>query len=286
MREHRREHDQRREHEHAGRERGDRRDARRRTRSASWPRGWSRPASPGTRRRRGSPSPARPTPGSRRSGSGGARRTPSRRPLSARSRSTAARTRRRDRRVVILDDSPRRAAGAPAARAGTWPTRATPCAPRSKRVRDDQPRRRRARARRVPRGEEPHARISASDPAPTATVAQCTSPSDCSHVASSRHAFVALRRGAGQLRQLADDDVDRGAGEEPRDHGLGEELRDPAHPERGEQQEQHSGHERDRGDELRGCRPPRPVASTAPPATAASDELGPVEMCREVQKSA
>ncbi len=32
--------------------------------------------------------------------------------------------------------------------------------------------------------------------------------------------------------------------------------------------------------------PPRPVSSTAPPATAASDELGPVEMWREVQKSA
>ena len=34
------------------------------------------------------------------------------------------------------------------------------------------------------------------------------------------------------------------------------------------------------------CSPPSPVSSTAPPATAASDELGPVEMCREVQKSA
>ena len=32
--------------------------------------------------------------------------------------------------------------------------------------------------------------------------------------------------------------------------------------------------------------PATPVATTAPPATAASDELGPVEMCREVQKSA
>ena len=32
--------------------------------------------------------------------------------------------------------------------------------------------------------------------------------------------------------------------------------------------------------------PPTPVSSTAPPATAASDELGPVEICREVQKSA
>ena len=30
--------------------------------------------------------------------------------------------------------------------------------------------------------------------------------------------------------------------------------------------------------------PLRPVTRTAPPATAASDELGPVEMCRDVQK--
>jgi hypothetical protein len=29
-----------------------------------------------------------------------------------------------------------------------------------------------------------------------------------------------------------------------------------------------------------------PAASTAPPATAASDELGPVDICRAVQKSA
>ena len=29
-----------------------------------------------------------------------------------------------------------------------------------------------------------------------------------------------------------------------------------------------------------------PVASTAPPATAARDELGPVEICREVQNKA
>ncbi len=32
--------------------------------------------------------------------------------------------------------------------------------------------------------------------------------------------------------------------------------------------------------------PPTLVNSTAPPATAARDELGPVEMCREVQNSA
>ena len=34
------------------------------------------------------------------------------------------------------------------------------------------------------------------------------------------------------------------------------------------------------------CSPFSPVSSTAPPATAASDELGPVEICRDVQNSA
>ena len=34
------------------------------------------------------------------------------------------------------------------------------------------------------------------------------------------------------------------------------------------------------------CAPPTPVNSTAPPATVARDELGPVEMCRDVQNSA
>ena len=33
------------------------------------------------------------------------------------------------------------------------------------------------------------------------------------------------------------------------------------------------------------CWAPTPVTSTAPPATAASDELGPVEICRDVQNS-
>ena len=32
--------------------------------------------------------------------------------------------------------------------------------------------------------------------------------------------------------------------------------------------------------------PPRPVTRTAPPATAASEELGPVEICRDVQNTA
>ena len=61
--------EQRREHEQRRRARAPRwratrpASARPPTRSASWPRGWSRRASPGTRRRRRSPSPGRRTPG-------------------------------------------------------------------------------------------------------------------------------------------------------------------------------------------------------------------------------
>jgi len=60
---------------------------------------------------------------------------------------------------------------------------------------------------------------------------------------------VALGRRAGELRQLADDDVDGGSGEEARDHRLGEELRDPSHPQHREHQEQQSGRQRDRRNE-------------------------------------
>ena len=62
---------------------------------------------------------------------------------------------------------------------------------------------------------------------------------------------VAGRTGAGDLRQLADHDVDRGTEQEPRHHGAREELRDPAHPRHGEQDEHQAGHERDPGDERR-----------------------------------
>ena len=62
---------------------------------------------------------------------------------------------------------------------------------------------------------------------------------------------VALGRGAGQLRQLADDDVDRRPGEEAGDDRLREELGDPAQLQSREQQEQHARQQRDRGHELR-----------------------------------
>jgi hypothetical protein len=62
---------------------------------------------------------------------------------------------------------------------------------------------------------------------------------------------VARRRRPGELRQLADHDVDGSAGEEAGDHRLREEVRDPAEPEEREEEEQEAGGERDRRHQLR-----------------------------------
>lgn len=62
---------------------------------------------------------------------------------------------------------------------------------------------------------------------------------------------VAVGRGPGQLRQLADRHAEGGAREEAGHHRLGEELGDPAHPQQGEQEEQDPGDDRDPGDQLR-----------------------------------
>ena len=57
-------------------------------------------------------------------------------------------------------------------------------------------------------------RMTASATAPTSTVAQLTSPSDRIHDASSPQAVSPDVERPGQLGQLPDDDVDRGAGQE------------------------------------------------------------------------
>ena len=69
---------------------------------------------------------------------------------------------------------------------------------------------------------------------------------------------VAGVRRAGQLRQLADDDVDRGSGEEAGHDGAGEEPRDPPQPQDREQEEQPAGDERDRRHQLGGLRASHP----------------------------
>ena len=97
---------------------------------------------------------------------------------------------------------------------------------------------------------------------------------------------VAVGGGAGQLRELADDDVDGRAGEESGDDRLGEELRDPAELQRARRRNRSPVSSVIAATSCAAWSPPRPVTRTAPPATAASEELGPVEICRDVQNTA
>jgi hypothetical protein len=62
----------------------------------------------------------------------------------------------------------------------------------------------------------------------------------------------------GQLRKLADDDVDRGARQEASDDRTGQEPGDPAEPQRRQQEEQGAGDQRDRRHQLGGLRLPDP----------------------------
>ena len=94
--------------------------------------------------------------------------------------------------------------------------------------------------------------------------------------------------GAGDLGQLTDDDVDRGAEQEAGHHGPGEELGDPAHlaARRGAgtaDPEARVMPRDERGDVAWSV---SPAATTALAATAARPELGPIEICRQVPKIA
>ena len=91
----------------------------------------------------------------------------------------------------------------------------------------------------------------------------------------------------GDLRELADDHVD-GRAEEEAGHGrTGEELSHPAHLQHGEHQEEKAGGQRQAGHEggdvaLTGQSGRRDAMA----ATAASPELGPMEIRRQVPKRA
>ena len=133
---------------------------------------------------------------------------------------------------------------------GTSPTSATPCSPRSKTAAASIPPATRTSAPGTAGATRRRPRMTASAHTPTSTVVACTSSSDRAHDAELAPCAVALGRRAGELRQLADDDVDGRSGEEARDHRPGEELGDPSHPEHGEQQEQQPGRQRDRRHQL------------------------------------
>ncbi len=72
---------------------------------------------------------------------------------------------------------------------------------------------------------------------PTTTVAPCASSSDPSHENSSWNGFAPVTSVPGELRQLADHDVDGGAEQEPGDDCAGQELSDPSHSQHGQGQE-------------------------------------------------
>ena len=167
---------------------------------------------------------------------------------------------------------------------GTGPTSATPCAPRSSRTEadqaaDDEHERARDLRKRETEPEDDGKGDEPDQQRRRAEIAQAADPRR--ELLPGVHA---VGGGPGELGQLADDDVDRGAGEEPGHDRPRQEAGEPAELEDGDQQEQGAGHDRDRRHQLRRLVAARPVTRTAPPATAASDELGPVEMCRDVQK--
>ena len=257
------------------------------TRSASWPRGWSRPACPGTRRRRRSPSPAPRTPGRRRCGSDAGSRTRAHPPRSARSRSAATPPPRSRSPTGCAGRCRSPEASVPGAHAGRL-RRPRRRARSGRRAPMPAGRRRPARARPGSAGTvNRSARITASATTPTRSVAQWMSPSVRSPRSELPPGAVAVGGRSGQLRQLADrrrrPPRRRGSRSRPPWRGTGRSS--PA---------SRAASSRNRtpvssviaATSCAAWSPPSPVTSTAPPATAASEELGPVEICRDVQNTA
>ena len=128
--------------------------------------------------------------------------------------------------------------------------------------------------------------MTASAHAPTSTVVAWTSSSDDTHDASSRHALSPSA------------DVPVSFGSSPMTTSTAAPARKPVttalernwaiHPIRNTASSRNSSPVASAiaATSWAASSPASPATATAPPATAASDELGPVEMCREVQKSA
>ena len=128
--------------------------------------------------------------------------------------------------------------------------------------------------------------MTANATTPTSTVVQLTSPSDRIHDASSPHAVS------------PDVDVPVSFGSSPMTTSTAAPARKPVTTARERNraiQPRRSTANRRKNAPVTSvmaatssaaCAPATPAKSTAPPATAASDELGPVEMWRDVQNSA
>ncbi len=169
---------------------------------------------------------------------------------------------------------------------GTWPTSATPCAPRSNRRAAVMPPTTSTSAPGIDGLRKRRARITASAVAPTSRVTPWMSPSDRAHDPSSRQALSPSAS------------VPVSLGSSPITTSIAAPARNPVitgfERNRAIQPIRRTASSRNSTPAARviaatsssACSPFRPVSSTAPPATAASDELGPVEICLEVQNSA
>ena len=167
---------------------------------------------------------------------------------------------------------------------GTSPTSATPWAPRSKRADASSPPTTSTSAPGIAGARKRTSRITASATAPTSRVTQWISPSPRTHDPNSRQTLS------------PSPEVPVSFGSSPTVTSMAAPARNPITTafERNWaiQPSLKTASSRNRipvssviaATSCAAWSPPTPVASTAPPATAARDELGPVEICREVQK--
>ena len=231
---------------------------------------WKHPA-------RRSPCPGPPTPGRRRCGSGAGSRTRGRRPPSGRSRSAAART----AAIPIVDEwsvnrSKLGSSGAGRPR-GTSPTSATPCAPRSNTADASRPPTTSTSAPGTAGADEAQRRGSrASDTTPTserrpvnvverarstirAPARRCRRRTTCRSAWAARRSTTST---AAPARKPVTTALDRNCAIQPSLKTASSRNSTPVTSVIA-------------ATSWAACAPPRPVTSTAPPATAASDELGP-----------
>ena len=169
---------------------------------------------------------------------------------------------------------------------GTSPTNATPCAPRSNIAEASSPPATSTSAPGTAGARRRSPRITTSAVTPTSRVVQFVSPSDPSHDPNSRHALspsavVPVSLGSSPMTTST-----AAPARNPVTTALDRKL--AIHPIR---RSASSRNNRPVASAIAAtspaaCSPPTLDTATAPPATAASDELGPVEMCRDVQKSA
>ena len=129
-------------------------------------------------------------------------------------------------------------------------------------------------------------RISPRASTPTTTVVPCTSPSEPIHDPSSRHAFFPS---ASVPVSLGSSPITTSTAAPARKPVITAfERKRAIHPSRSSANTRYSRPEASviAATSSAASASATPVARTAPPATAASDELGPVEIWRDVQKSA